>query len=112
MSRPARATFAGVIGGFVIWALAFVAIYGVQATGCMRGWDGTGPGGAGFSPLRLALIALLVAAFAGLAVLRPVTRGASLVRGSFLGTLARVCHAAAVVATVICFAAVLFLPLC
>lgn len=110
MSRPARAIFAGVIGGFVIWALAFVAIYGVQATGCMRGWDGTE--GEGLSALRLALIALLVAAFAGLAVLRPVTRGASLVRGSFLGTLARVCHAAAAVATAICFAAVLFLPLC
>lgn len=113
MSRSARASFVGVIGGFSVWALAFVAIYGVQATGCVRGWDEVQVVGLG--ALRLGLVALLAMTLVTLVAVRPLPGGGtkgSLTRGSFLGTMARICHLAAVVATVFCFAAVLILPLC
>lgn len=42
--------------GFVVWGLAFAALYGLQGAGCAFGWDGVrwGP----ISALRAGLLAL------------------------------------------------------
>lgn len=110
MSRSARAHLAGMVAGFTLWAIAFVVIYGVQATGCVQGWDQARI--VGLSALRLGLALLFLATLVGLAVVRPVPGRGSLLHGSLLGTVARACHLAATVATLVIFGAVLILPLC
>lgn len=41
MTLPERAQpFAMLLAGFVLWSVVFVALYGVQATGCRLGWHG------------------------------------------------------------------------
>lgn len=53
------------LAGFVVWSAAFVAIYGMHHVGCVFGWNGDG---GWLTPLRLVLLALLVAGVAGCAL--------------------------------------------
>lgn len=40
MTLPERAQpFAMLLAGFVLWSVVFVALYGMQATGCRIGWQ-------------------------------------------------------------------------
>lgn len=54
--------------GFILWSAAFLALYGLQATGCRLGWQDMPL--AGTSLLRVALIALLALSVAATLLLR------------------------------------------
>lgn len=48
-----------ILAGFALWALAFVLLYGTQATGCKAGWHLVEIGPASLLRLVLALLFLL-----------------------------------------------------
>lgn len=101
--RP-LAGFAALIGGFVIWSIAFVALYATHATGCALGWEGRA-----FlttSLLRGVLAGIVALTFAALFLVRPAPGDAPLSR------VARLVFIAALVSTAFCFWAVFVLPLC
>lgn len=53
-----RSLFFRIFGGFLVWAAAFLVLYGLQATGCRLGWDAVMVGS--IPLLRLALVATLL----------------------------------------------------
>jgi hypothetical protein len=51
--------------GFTVWALAFIALYGIQALGCVYNWGGA------HRAMLIAAYAISVAALAAIALLTP-----------------------------------------
>lgn len=99
------------VAGFTVWAVAFVALYGMLSVGCRFGWDDTALDMAGgLSLQRLQLIAIfLVHLAAGAAVVMLLRRR----RGEgFLYPLAYFAAIAALGASVFSFAGVFFLSAC
>jgi hypothetical protein len=43
-ARAGPASPLAMIAGLAVWGVAFNALYGLQALGCARGWNETGPG--------------------------------------------------------------------
>ena len=116
MSMVSRngAPFAMLLAGFVLWSLAFVVLYGTQATGCRLGWHTYAIFG-GMTLQRLVLILL----FLGLLVLHLMLY--RLVRRSgngkdrprnFTRQASLLLAAAALGASVFCFAGVFWLSPC
>ena len=101
--------------GFVLWSAAFLAIYGLQATGCHLGWQVMPLFGTSF--LRIALIALLMLSVVATLFVRrlpppdspPRSPHTSLPLGLRPGTLVRITLAAVMVIT---FHGVFWLKLC
>ncbi len=89
------------IAGFIVWAVAFVAIYALQAVGCAIGLD------AGI--LRALLIgAVVVALCIGAVPLWLVLRR----RGAALRLAAVLCGVAALISTALTFSAVVWAGVC
>lgn len=64
--RPDRLT--GMVGGFLLWSVYFVAVYGLQAIGCKYGWNRVELGTLNTLSLLLATLTLLtLVAIAGVA---------------------------------------------
>ncbi|MDH4441590.1 MAG: hypothetical protein QE284_14530 [Rhizobium sp.] len=104
---------AGLLAGFILWSGLFLSLYGVQATGCKLGWHqiAIGP----ISLLRLLLSGLLLTGMAGLYMM--ATRwlradGDADPERQRLLQIARMLHAAAVAATLLTFAGIVWLTLC
>lgn len=106
-----------VISGFLLWSAAFLAIYGVQATGCSLGWNATA-----FGPLTvqravlLAVFALVLACHVVL-VLRlnagtPGGFGEDAGTADFMRMAARWLAMLSAVASTVCFGGVIWLTTC
>lgn len=90
---------APILAGYVVWAVAFLGLYALQATGCAGGWPG----------LRVWLMtagALALALNAG-ALLWSARASDRFTRGVGLTT-----NATALVATALTFSGVVWMPLC
>lgn len=96
-----RAVFLPILAAFTLWALGFLALYGLQATGCRLGWpDAQG---------RLVLGATLAALLAAIAGIAWWLRRAPAGLGRTVGLYATL---AAGVSTLFCFSGVFWLTLC
>lgn len=106
--------FVGLLAGFVLWSVAFLVLYAVQATGCKLGWHLVSVGPA--SLLRLVLSGLLIVTLALLYVidvrcLRPAS-GASDGERRLIMRVSKIVHIAAGAATLLTFAGIFWLTLC
>ncbi|MGF7174712.1 hypothetical protein [Azospirillum doebereinerae] len=107
--RPAsRPVFLPILAAFTIWAVGFLALYGLQATGCRLGWQDAEllPG---VTHLRLALCLLLAGLAA--AVVAVVLRLRRLPAG-FARTVGLAVSLAAAASTLFSFSGVFWLSLC
>ncbi|QUS37274.1 hypothetical protein [Falsirhodobacter algicola] len=89
------------LGGFLVWSAAFLALYATQATGCSLGWP------------RGVLRAVLIAMLAGFALLSLVPL--ALARRSadpFLRRTATLTGIAASAAVALCFSGILWMAPC
>ena len=96
------------IAGFALWAVAFIALYALQALGCRYGW-----GAVSFGPIdlhRAVLIAAygLVLASASVLVIYASRRPST----GFLSDIGRYLNLAALVASAVIFAATLGASTC
>ena len=105
------------IGGFIVWSVAFVALYVLLSIGCRFGWDAM-PAGP-LSVQRLVLLATwavhLVGLLAMLAWLRPMAdrwRSEEGELGRFMALTALALTIAAIVATLWSFAGIVGLSTC
>lgn len=111
-----NSVFTPILIGFVLWSVAFLGLYGAQATGCRLGWHEIGIAGP-FTLLRAVLVALF-AIFSGLllAVFLRHRRATDTAPGrdtaAFTRSVAFNASAAAGFSTLFCFAGVLWLTLC
>ncbi|MDF1601029.1 hypothetical protein PZ895_14805 [Mesorhizobium sp. YIM 152430] len=105
------------LAGFIVWSIAFVALYSVLSVGCVFGWDQVhfGP----VSVQRAVLVALLgVSLAAGWWVVRITAErrraagGAGLVLRPFMETAAWMAAWAALASTLFSLGPVLFLTAC
>ena len=98
MSRP----LTSLLAGFTLWALAFMALYALQALGCVWGWPETQ------HRLVLGLVWLLTLVALGVAITLQVKRsdGSALAMAGLWSTVA------AALATTVIFAPLLFVSLC
>lgn len=120
MRRQMReiAPLAAVVSGFVLWSVAFLAVYGAQATGCGLGWDETALVG----PLtlqRAVLLALFAIVMGGHAVLvrqlkaaAPGGDGEDAGTVDFMHTAARRLALLSAAASIVCFGGVVWLSPC
>lgn len=105
------------LAGFIVWSIAFVALYSILSVGCAFGWDRTflGP----VSVQRAVLVALLAVSLAAgwwvvriAAERRRAAGGAGLVLRPFMETAAWMGAWAALVSTLFSLGPVLFLTAC
>lgn len=94
---------APLLSGFAIWALAFVALYALQALGCAWGW----PEGAH----RTALVSMWLTTIGGLAMLLLAQRKRATPEGA-LRRSGTIITLAAIAATVATYFPVTFVALC
>ncbi|PYB70435.1 hypothetical protein [Rhizobium wuzhouense] len=109
-----RFPFVGLLSGFILWSVAFLSLYAVQATGCKLGWHQipVGP----ISLLRLVLSGVLLLTLALLYVidirwLRPPVNAGKDERQMIM-RISKVVHIAAAAATFVTFAGIFWLTLC
>jgi hypothetical protein len=105
--------FVLILAGFVVWSIAFLALYATQATGCRLGWDGIAIGP--LSLLRLSLTGLFilaVALLAGLYRYGSIHGHGATGQAQILVKIAYMVHLAALISTVITFSGVFWLSLC
>lgn len=110
------APLAALLAGFVLWSLAFLVLYFVQATGCSLGWQTFAVAG----PLtlqRLVLVALFLAFLAAhlalyLRLRAPREREGDADASAFSRDAGRTLALAAFGASVFCFSGVLWLTAC
>lgn len=107
----AATPFAFLLGGFLLWAAAFLAIYMVQATGCRLGWDEVDFFGIA-SAQRAVLVTLFLVACGMHIGLLGVFKAAAGARSPFALEVGRILAAAALAASVFCFAGVFWLTAC
>lgn len=91
------------VAGFVLWSLAFVLLYAVQALGCAYGW------GEWHRPI---LVTLYVASLVPLAWLALPQRRTTDEAGSVLATAALWANRAALLAGALVFLPITFASLC
>ncbi|KQW27196.1 hypothetical protein ASE36_19815 [Rhizobium sp. Root274] len=106
--------FAGLLAGFVLWSVAFLLLYGVQATGCKLGWHETPLGPT--SLLRGMLSAMVLTTLVLFHLmerhwLKPVA-GATEDERRRLLHISRLANLAAAAATLATFAGIFWLTLC
>jgi hypothetical protein len=102
MSIIARNGLAQLIAGFVIWSLAFIVLYALQALGCAYGW------GAWHRPLLIFVYVLSLLPLAWLAT-RPLPTGEP---AAFMSVTALWANRAALIAGMLVFMPVAFASLC
>lgn len=90
--------------GFTIWALAFVALYTLQALGCLLHWPEFWH--------RALLIALAIATIAALAALLISQRRTASTASPPIQTTSQALTLAAIAASIVTFAPVLFVSAC
>lgn len=97
------------LAGFAIWALTFVALYGLHAVGCSAGWQqlSLGP----VNALRLGLVGTWLLCLLALALL-VFRRIGSVRRGEALARISLWATSAATVAALLTFAPLLVVRLC
>jgi len=101
------------VAGFVLWSVVFVVLYAAQATGCRLGWHTREV----FQELTLQRVVLVVL-FLGAIALHIVLigwfrhNGKEDARDAFTRRAARTLAAAALGASIFCFAGVLWLSAC
>lgn len=119
MSPPVReiGPIALMLSGFLLWSLAFLGIYGVQATGCSLGWNGTpllGP----LTVQRSVLLGLYALVLAGHALIvvridaRPTDKEGDAEANDFVQTTAKRLALVSAIASTLCFAGVVWLATC
>lgn len=102
-----RNPFLVLLAGFVAWSVAFLLLYGVQATGCHLGWHTREI--AGVSLLRIVLLGCFCATIGALLLIRLRLRPAG--DASALTRIADLANLAAVIAA-FSFVGVAFLTMC
>lgn len=108
--------FTLLLAGFVLWSIAFIVLYGMQATGCSLGWQAVEIAGS-LTLQRLVLVVLFVAFLAAHLVLyrmlrTPRRRKADGNASGFAGDAGQTLALAAFGASVFCFSGVLWLTAC
>ncbi len=102
------------LAGFVLWSIAFLALYFVQATGCSLGWQALEVAGP-VTLQRLVLVAMFLGFLVAHLVLyrlllaRPAESGGT---SAFSRDAGRTLALAAFGASVFCFSGVLWLTAC
>lgn len=102
-----------ILAGFIVWAAAFLLLYGLQATGCRLGWDQVALGPT--SGLRWLLGAIVVSALALLSWLYWFGRRTlpmKAMSSDILPQIATAAHVAAIVSTLVTYSGVFWLTLC
>lgn len=99
------------LGGFLLWAVAFLAIYMTQAAGCGLGWDAVAILGTA-SLQRAVLVMLFVMACALHLILLRAFRAAVESESRFTLQVGRTLALSALAASVFCFAGVVWLTPC
>ena len=90
--------------GFGIWAVAFIAIYSIQAFGCVWGWD----------PLwhRIALIGIGGLTLLGLCAVTELQRRRSAIRGTMIEKTGFVLSVISIPVAILVFAPAAVLSIC
>jgi hypothetical protein len=105
-----------IICGFTLWSLLFVALYGVQATGCHLGFERIGVI-AGLSALRMVMLLLLGGGLLAFVLIFRLANkrqsfGGDASTSSFFREVGTYVWVAAFLAIPLCFAGVGMLTLC
>lgn len=120
MNRPSREIepLAVLLCGFLLWSVAFLAIYGAQAIGCGLGWDARGVLGP-LTVQRAVLLGLFALVLIGHAALvlrleggQPVGDPADAETTDFMRTAARRLALMSAAASALCFGGVVWLATC
>lgn len=99
------------LGGFVLWSVAFLTIYMTQATGCRLGWDGIAILGTA-TLQRAVLVMLFVIACALHLVLLRAVGSAVENENPFILQVGQTLALSALAASIFCFAGVIWLTPC